>query len=323
MFIMLVVSSLNVFGSLIPSNNPCRWDGTVYLDGSETNSTDVTVEGYVSGTRQKVFTLTGDSDYTMTLAGVSGNEVEFRICNVHAEDDTFVNYGTIALDLDFTKKANGYTGCSCDEVCAEGHCVEATGYCSNSESYCGDGLCHNGETQTSCSSDCGTVTIARSSGGGGGSISSQSSNWDCSDCSECVNGFKQCICTSPTSDATKKETVACTVCTENWKCGSWGECTSDGTRRCLNLVDANNCGTSDDKPEKPLLEACNYIAPRSTVQTTTTNTTNTTNQGTRQDDSKITAQVTGPFGTTSWLWIAALVVLIGGLLLIYYYKRRR
>lgn len=37
-----------------------------------------------------------------------------------------------------------------------------------------------------------------------------------------------------------------TVCTEDWSCGDWSDCTGDAqTRTC---TDANSCGTTDDKP---------------------------------------------------------------------------
>lgn len=48
------------------------------------------------------------------------------------------------------------------------------------------------------------------------------------------------------------------TCVENWNCGSWSDCTEQGTqtRTC---TDTNACGTSKNKP--PTTQSCTYVKP--------------------------------------------------------------
>ena len=91
--------------------------------------------------------------------------------------------------------------------------------------YCGDGSCNNGESCSSCETDCGSCSSSSSSsssssgGGGGGGGSSSSS-----------------------SSSTEEN------CTESWSCTSWSDCESGAeTRTC---TDSNSCGTEESKPDE-------------------------------------------------------------------------
>ncbi len=53
--------------------------------------------------------------------------------------------------------------------------------------------------------------------------------------------------------------VADDDCVEEWVCGNWSECSADGVRVRV-CVDANGCGTADDKPDES--GSCVYGAPR-------------------------------------------------------------
>ncbi|MCK5023266.1 MAG: peptidase S8, partial [Candidatus Aenigmarchaeota archaeon] len=82
--------------------------------------------------------------------------------------------------------------------------------------YCGDFSCNNGETCSSCSSDCGACPPSAPSGTGPS------------------GGFF--ISSLPK------------VCEESWTCTEWSECTDNlKTRTC---TDENDCDTSKEKPDE-------------------------------------------------------------------------
>lgn len=107
----------------LPTDEPCRWDGSVTLDGSP--ATSVTVEGYVNNVQQKTYTVGSNSLYTMTLGGSTDDDVTFKVCGVTAETDTFEAYDTRMLDVSVTKQADG-VACSCAVVCSSGTCTDGS-----------------------------------------------------------------------------------------------------------------------------------------------------------------------------------------------------
>ncbi len=91
--------------------------------------------------------------------------------------------------------------------------------------YCGDGSCNNGETCSSCTSDCGSCPPPPPSGPTGGFVT---------------------IGSPPPS-----------LCTEDWSCTAWSECIDDKqTRTC---VDLNDCNTTENKPTETW--SCKIILP--------------------------------------------------------------
>ncbi|MBT4935406.1 hypothetical protein HOL21_03640 [Candidatus Woesearchaeota archaeon] len=139
-FVFVFVLGSSVMGAFpLPSNEPCRWDGSVTIDG--TSATDVTVEGYVNNVEQKTYTVDSTGLYTMTLGGSTSDEVTFKVGGVPAETDTFEAYGIRTLNLAVTKQADGVT-CTSAAVCTSGVCDAGT---------------------------CGTTAAPADNGGGGGS----------------------------------------------------------------------------------------------------------------------------------------------------------
>lgn len=102
--------------------------------------------------------------------------------------------------------------------------------------YCGDGLCNDGETCSTCPTDCGACSSGGDnnggSSGGGGSGGGGSSGGGSS--SSNSNSNLESLSTGNEG------------CTESWVCDDWskskGEC---GSRTC---VDTNECGTEELKP---------------------------------------------------------------------------
>ena len=128
--------------------------------------------------------------------------------------------------------------------------------------YCGDGTCNNGETCSSCSSDCGICSISS-----GGSISSVGgticyNNWTCGNWSKCIAGNQTRLCSDSNKcsiavniPATKQKCD----CAEDCVCSSWQPVlcliNKTQTRTCQ---DWNLCGTSLSKPSLEM--QCEYIA---------------------------------------------------------------
>ncbi|MBR9682554.1 MAG: hypothetical protein GOV02_02675 [Candidatus Aenigmarchaeota archaeon] len=54
------------------------------------------------------------------------------------------------------------------------------------------------------------------------------------------------------------------ICTPNWECGQWSECSPSGTQT-RSCVDANNCGVTTDKPTES--GSCTPEVQETTVQT--------------------------------------------------------
>jgi hypothetical protein len=104
-----------------------------------------------------------------------------------------------------------------------------------SSMYCGDGSCNNGETCSTCSADCGSC--GGSGGGGGGSR-------------RIVNNTLQNTTNISQPVSPSQQLVGCA---ENWNCGDWTECTTEGIKvRACN--DANSCGTAISKPSE--IQSC-------------------------------------------------------------------
>jgi len=75
------------------------------------------------------------------------------------------------------------------------------------------------------------------------------SNWNCTDWSDCTNQEKIRFCNdiNKCNTSIKKETQFCSPpCQTNWNCTSWSKCKDEiQTRTC---TDSNNCGTNSGKP---------------------------------------------------------------------------
>ena len=98
---------------------------------------------------------------------------------------------------------------------------------STQQLYCGDGICNNGETCSSCPTDC----VKCPSGGGGGSFIPLTTNDEENETEDSTTN----------QDEPEEE-----GCVETWVCSSWSDCEeSIQTRECF---DKNDCGTEVNMP---------------------------------------------------------------------------
>lgn len=171
LFLFALVSSLAV---AVPGD----WAGLVTID-TVPAGTDVNVAVY-SGSTQLDDTTTptisarGDNYYILVFEAANGEALKFKVCGIEdtAAATTFTS-GSHTLNLDVSKQADGTYGCTCDDVCTGGNCVNPgydTGVCSSNTHYCdADGTCETdyGETSALCPSDCASSSSGSSGGGGG------------------------------------------------------------------------------------------------------------------------------------------------------------
>jgi hypothetical protein len=133
--------------------------GSVLLAKTYTPSTDAGKENF------------GDDFYVLVFETLTNKDISFKICGIDAYNTTFGS-GTHQKSLNVNKASDGTYGCTCDAVCAGGHCInpDNNGVCSSNNYYCNNnGVCESDyyETTSNCPADC---KIQRSSGGGGAYI---------------------------------------------------------------------------------------------------------------------------------------------------------
>jgi len=226
LFFILVCPAMS-FAGLIPEDEPCRLEGTFEINSTNApNSIDITLTATVDSIEYKSITSDGSGQYVMTVGGSDGDTIALSVCGIAQNTTTLTPYGIKTVNINVALQANGVYGCTCDQVCSGGHCVNpgvTTGVCSANTYYCdSDGSCDSayGETTTTCSADC------KSGGGPSGGSSSSSTT---------------------------------SSCTSSWNCGAWepAMCPATGiqTRTC---IDINNC-TGASQPVTT--RSCTYVAP--------------------------------------------------------------
>lgn len=91
-----------------------------------------------------------------------------------------------------------------------------------------------------------------------------------------------------------------TTCTENWTCGEWGECDSDGVQSRI-CTDSNACGTILTRPDtiKSCVEQLNAPAEENEDETNE-----------EEISSSITGAVIGNLGTRGSIFAALIIVII-------------
>ncbi|MEM4267796.1 MAG: hypothetical protein QXK37_03100 [Candidatus Woesearchaeota archaeon] len=188
-----------------------------------------------------------DSGKEIYLKGTTKNEsATFSDrCTTDALVEYFCIEGTIQSEVVSCKCYEGACLEKCDNSCTQPQCSGATcpkltcleSYCY--PSICGNKECEKGETKAVCPSDCNCTV-----------------DHDCEDSLLCTMDYCEYgVCKHDQVHHCREpsEQKPIIVCTADWQCSEWSECTIEGkqTRTC---TDINNCG---DIPP-PMIRLCQY-----------------------------------------------------------------
>jgi len=179
LLLVIFLFSINlVYSQLLPDDEPANIKGTFIVSNSSANSS-YDINAFVNDVHYK--TLPGDSsgNYYVTVGGNSGDNVTIKVSGVDISLNTsFESFSTKILNVNVSLATNGVLGCTSANICQGGYCVNSgftTGVCSSTSYYCdSDSVCEiaYGETTTTCSADC--VTVSPESGSSSSSSSSGS-----------------------------------------------------------------------------------------------------------------------------------------------------
>ena len=167
---------------------------------------------------------------------------------------------------------------------------------------CGDTRCNGGESCSTCSNDCG---VCPSSGGGG----------------------------TPPPVVVRSGGGGGFICTPNWECTTWTECSPAGTQT-RNCTDKNNCGKTTGKPIES--QACTYVPPKTPEELPGENLTTEENLAGNESTTtpilptgfwnRITGGAIALFGGNANPIVGIIVMLLIaglGVWLFFFFKRRR
>jgi len=195
----------------------------IFTTSNTTNSTVKVVKYSDNPKDNNTFGLTSLGKYVdIEIDGDAKNNLGWAIIKIYYNDDEIINAGINESSLriyywnetedEWQTIEDSGVNVSENYVWANTTHFSLYGTYGQPSPYCGDGSCNNGETCSSCSSDCGSCPPP-SGGGGGGS------------------GF-----------------YAPPACTENWSCSGWSSCVEGKQTRTCN--DSNKCGTTKSKPSE-------------------------------------------------------------------------
>ncbi len=191
----------------VPNMNSNEYYGTVYVGPNPLTGGNYTLVAMIDGSIVGARRINTDGTYDIDVSpcpGIKSGAIEFFIGDQEANESGDNEYDSsapilVSLDLHLNKDphsvcgnselnrgeecddGNGVSGDGCSYICE----VELGYECSwdpNNGSictmlpYCGDATCNNGETCTSCPTDCGACPSSGGGGGGGGSSSGSSSS---------------------------------------------------------------------------------------------------------------------------------------------------
>jgi hypothetical protein len=171
---------------------------------------------------------------------------------------------------------------------------------------CGDGSCNNGETCSTCSSDCGSCStggspiFAKGSGGGGSPVFAKGGIVITTTTTTLAG--QQTTPEDTTAGATNLDTsVIPTACIADWTCSGWLDCINGQQKRIC--VDSNRCGDDSTRP----LE---------------TQTCLTAEEAKERGLNGITGWATATFGKTT-LTVSLIVVVLAAIAVMIFILRKR
>jgi len=212
--LVLISSFILADNNCVPNMNTNEYYGIVYVNSDPLTSGDYILVAVIDGNIVGAQKIGLDGSYAIDVSpcpGVSSGEIEFFVGDSQAkveidEEEVDPEYDSSAPILveanlilnqypnsvcgngeinkgEECDDENSENGDGCSNICEVelGYECEYSGVrsiCTILE-YCGDGFCNNGETCSSCSTDCGACQTGSSSGGssgGGGGSSSGGSN---------------------------------------------------------------------------------------------------------------------------------------------------
>jgi hypothetical protein len=159
LFTIFLVGLTTIFGDIIPNDEPMRLQGFIIFNGTSPNST-FEINGVVNNNQYVSVQADSTGNYSVTVAGNDGDNVSIMLCGIIVETLMFDGFNTNTININLTYQPDGVYGCTCDNVCDGGHCVNpglTTGVCSSDEYYCdSDNICEPvyGETTLTCAIDC-------------------------------------------------------------------------------------------------------------------------------------------------------------------------
>jgi cysteine-rich repeat protein len=254
-FAILAISFVFANNNCIPNTNPNEFYGDVYVGDNLLDWGEFKLIAKIGEDIVGDRIIESDGSYTIDISpcqGITSGLIDFYVGDAKATESGTYSYNgssVILVELDLHLDKEPYATCGngridgpdeCDDGntnsgdgCSGDICEVELGYtCKGGGSspsvcesiyFCGDGYCNNGETCSTCATDCGSCPSSPggggSSGGGGGSSSSKD-----------------------------KTIVLSASCTEDWECIDWSECELGFQNRICE--DKNNCGTDEDKPEE-------------------------------------------------------------------------
>ena len=124
--LLFFLLSLPFAFALGPTTSPMRFEGEYNLGGSFA-PTGVELNGYVNDTLTKTFLSSGSGFYSLTVAGLDGQTVVLSVGGITVGTFTFDSFAVETFDIDLTLQSNGIFGCTQDDVCSGGTCVNPTG----------------------------------------------------------------------------------------------------------------------------------------------------------------------------------------------------